>query len=138
MSHPTRRAPRAGLARAAVGALAIAGVVSGAALGASPSTMPAAPPTDAKLAKMTTITTVVTPNPTVSRGVNGFQTVIVSAPPRRSLLQGFATMGGGQTGSVLIRSTQVAGRRFIVHLTFPGEQGTPGRLYVRIQTVPSP
>jgi hypothetical protein len=118
------------LAAAAAGLAVLAG---GAAVAVA---LPSNPPTDAKAAKMTVINRTIKPEPTSSRGFNAFQTVIVAAPAGRQVLQGFATITGGQTGSVVIRSTQSTAGRFVVRLVFPGEQGTPGTLHVLVQTLP--
>ena len=107
--------------------------------GAAPAarSLPANPPVDANLAGLTVISRRLAPRPTRTRGVNGFQTVTIAAPAGKTVLQGFATLSGGQTGSVVIASTRtVAGRRFVVQLVFPGTQGTPGKLYVQVQLMP--
>jgi hypothetical protein len=99
--------------------------------------LPANPPVDANLAGLTVISKTIAPKPTTTRGFNGFQTVTIAAPAGKTVLQGFATLSGGQTGSVVIQSTKtVGGRRFVVQLVFPGTQGTPGKLYVQVQLVP--
>ena len=77
-----------------------------------------------------------TPGPTGNRGFIGFQTYVVRAPANRQVLQGFATLSGGDTGSAVIRSTRALDDRFIVRLEFPGEQGRLGKLHVRVQMVP--
>jgi hypothetical protein len=118
------------LAAAAAGLAVLAG---GAAAAVA---LPSNPPTDAKAAKLTTITKTIKPAPTSNKGFNGFQTVIVRPPSGRQVLQGFAALSGGQTGSVLIRSTRTFANRFVVNLIFPGEQGTPATLHVLVQTVP--
>ena len=122
-------------------ALATAVVVGGitgalVAHGASNTTMPAAPPTDAKAATLTVINRTISPNPTSSKGFDGFQTVTVKAPAGKEVLQGFATLSGGLTGSVIITSTQATLKQYVVKLKFPGEQGTAGKLYVRVQLTP--
>jgi hypothetical protein len=126
--------------RSVATALATAVVVGGAtgalvAQGASNS-LPANPPTDASLAKLTVINKTVSPAPTSNRGFDGFQTYTVKAPSGKTVLQGFATLSGGQTGSVVITSTQATAKQFSVKLKFPGEQGTPGKLHVRVQLLP--
>ena len=117
---------------------AVVGAATGAlvAQGQSSSTMPAAPPTDAKAASLTYLNRTITPNPTRFKGFNAFQTVTVQAPRGKVLLQGFATISGGNTGSVIITSTKSTPRRYTVELEFPGEQGTNGKLNVRLQLVP--
>jgi hypothetical protein len=119
----------------AIGAVAAASVAGGA-VAATTSSMPAANPTDARAASMTVINRTISPAPTSNRGFNGFQTVTVKAPAGKTVLQGFATLTGGQTGSVVIRSTQATSAKYVVKLVFPGQQGTPGKLHVRVQLVP--
>jgi hypothetical protein len=128
--------------RSVVVALATAAVVGAAggalvAQGQSGSTMPAAPPTDAKAAKLSFINKTVTPQPTRTKGFDGFQTYVVKAPSGRNVLTGYATLSGGNTGSVIIKSTSVTPKQFTVQLEFPGEQGTPAKLNVRVLTVPN-
>lgn len=123
-------------------ALATAAVVVAAtgalvAQGQSGSTMPAAPPTDAKAASLSFINRTVTPQPTRTKGFDGFQTYTVKAPKGRNILTGYATLSGGNTGSVIIKSTSVTPKQFTVQLEFPGEQGTPGKLNVRVLTLPN-
>ena len=55
-----------------------------------------------------------------------------------TILQGFATISGGNTGSRLITSTKTAPAAYTIKLSEPGEQGTPGKLTFRIQVVPKP
>lgn len=131
------RTPRARGAAVVVSAVAIASIAGGAfAATSSSSSLPAANPTDAKLAGMTVVNKTVTPNPTTSKGYNGYQTYVVKAPKGKVVLQGFATLSGGQTGSVVIRSTQTTNAQYTVKLFFPGEQGVQGKLHVRVQLMP--
>ena len=128
--------------RSVVTALATAAVVGAAtgalvAQGQSGSTMPAAPPTDAKLAKLSTINRTVTPQPTKFKGFDGFQTYAVKAPSGRNIVTGYATLSGGNVGSVIIKSTSVTPKQYTVQLEFPGEQGTPAKLNVRVLTLPN-
>lgn len=117
---------------------AVVGAATGAlvAQGQSSSTMPAAPPTDARAASLTYLNRTVTANPTRFRGFDAFQTVTVNAPSGKVILQGFATISGGNTGSMIITSTRTTPGKYTVELEFPGEQGTPGRLNVRVQLLP--
>jgi hypothetical protein len=104
---------------------------------AAATSLPTTPPTDAKLAKLTTTTRTISRFNPSGRGFNGFQTITLTAPSGKQILQGFATMTGGNTGSVVIRSTQVlAGRKYVVRLVFPGSQGTPGVLHIQLQLLP--
>jgi hypothetical protein len=124
---------------AALASAAVVGAATGAlvAQGQGGSTMPAAPPTDAKLAKVSFINKTVTPNPTKFAGFNGFQTYAVKAPSGRSIVTGYATLSGGNVGSVIIKSTNVTPKQYTVQLEFPGEQGTPAKLNVRVLTLPN-
>jgi hypothetical protein len=133
--HSTNRSRTVATALAAAAA---AGAASGAlvAQGASGGSLPANPPTDASAAKLTVINRTVTPAPTSNRGFDGFQTYTVNAPAGKTVLQGFATLSGGQTGSVVILSTQATPAKYVVKLKFPGEQGRPGKLHVRVQLLP--
>lgn len=128
------RTPRGRMAAVAVSAVAIASIAGGAV--AATSSLPTNPPSDASLAKMTFINKTVTPSPTSNKGFDGYQTYVVKAPAGKTVLQGFATLSGGQTGSVVIRSTQATASQFAVKLVFPGEQGVPGKLHVRVQLLP--
>ena len=130
------RTPRSRGAAVVVSAVAIASIAGGAFAATSSSSLPAAPPTDAKLAGMTIVNKTVTPNPTTTKGFDGYQTYVVKAPKGKVVLQGFATLSGGQNGSVVIRSTQTTNKQFTVKLVFPGEQGVQGKLHVRVQLMP--
>ena len=99
--------------------------------------MQAGPPTDYRQAGMRFTNLTISPNPTSNRGFDGFQTVRVSAPPGLTVLQGFATLSKGQTGSVVITSTKTFPKRYVVNLKFPGNQGTPGKLRVKVQFLPT-
>lgn len=128
MHTPSRR-------RAGVAALTGLALLTGGATAALAS-LPTTPPTDAKAAKLTTLSRTVSPSPTSNRGFNGYQTVVIPAPAGKQVMQGFATMTGGNATSVVIRSTQSTPGRFIVRLVFPGEQGTPSKLHVLVQLLP--
>jgi hypothetical protein len=121
--------------RAGAATLAALGLLAGGAALAAAS-LPTTPPIDAKLAKVTTLSRTVTPQPTSNKGFNGFQTVVVNAPTGRQIMQGFATLTGGNAASVVIRSTQSTASSYVVRLVFPGEQGTPGKLHVLVQMLP--
>ena len=104
------RTPRGRVAAVAVAGVAIASIAGGAV--AATSSLPTNPPSDASLAKMTYINKTVTPAPTSYKGFDGYQTYVVKAPAGKTVLQGFATLSGGQTGSVVIRSTQTTATQF--------------------------
>ena len=117
-------------------ALAAGAATAFVATGASGGSMPAANPTDARDAAMKVITRTITPKPTTTRGFTGFQTVTIRPPSQYVVLQGFATISGGDTESVIITSTSATPARYQVKLRFPGEQGTPGKLHVKVQLMP--
>ena len=75
---------------------------------------------------------------TSTRGFTALQTVTITPPSGATIVQGFATISGGNTGSRLITSTKTAPAAYTIKLSEPGEQGTPGKLTFRIQVVPKP
>lgn len=133
--------------------LVAGGIVAGAAIGGSvPQTMPAKDPSvsdqpsiqkavpTAKLAGKASsyfylsngggqvkITKLVT------KGYDGSQTVTITPPSGSRIVQGFATISGGQLGAMVIKSTQSTASAYKIVLGFPGEQGTPGQLTFRLQ-----
>ncbi len=123
---------------AALVSAAVVGAATGALIanGQSSTTIPAAPPSDAKAAGLTVINQTVKANPTRFKNFDAFQTYTYTAPSGKAVLQGFATISGGNTGSVVITDTRATPRQFTVNLEYPGEQGTPGKIHVRIQLVP--
>ena len=69
----------------------------------------------------------------VTKGYTGSQTVTITPPSGSQIVQGFATISGGQLGAMVIRSTQSTATTYKINLAYPGEQGTPGQLTFRIQ-----
>jgi hypothetical protein len=69
----------------------------------------------------------------VTKGYDGSQTVTVTPPSGSRIVQGFATISGGQLGAMVIKSTQSTSTAYKINLAYPGEQGTPGQLTFRIQ-----
>lgn len=69
----------------------------------------------------------------VTKGYDGSQTVTITPPSGSRIVQGFATISGGQLGAMVIKSTSSAASAYKINLAFPGEQGTPGQLTFRIQ-----
>ena len=69
----------------------------------------------------------------VTKGFNGTQTVTITPPSGSTLIQGFATISGGDLGAMVIRSTQTTGSAYKINLAFPGEQGRQGQLTFRLQ-----
>lgn len=127
------RTAAVGLVAALAAGAATAYVATGASGGGS---MPAANPIDAKDAAMKVITRTINPNPTSTKGFTGFQTVTIKPPSQYVVLQGFATLSGGNTESVIITSTSATPARYQVKLKFPGEQGKNGKLYIKVQLMP--
>lgn len=69
----------------------------------------------------------------VTKGYDGSQTVTITPPSGSRIVQGFATISGGQLGAMVIRSTSSTASAYKINLAYPGEQGTPGQLTFRIQ-----
>lgn len=69
----------------------------------------------------------------VTKGFDGTQTVTITPPSGSTLIQGFATISGGDLGSMVIKSTQLTGSAYKINLSFPGEQGRQGTLTFRLQ-----
>jgi len=69
----------------------------------------------------------------VTKGFDGSQTVTITPPSGSRIVQGFATISGGQPGAMVIKGTSSAASAYKINLAFPGEQGTPGQLTFRIQ-----
>jgi hypothetical protein len=135
MGTPTGHRGRSALVGLAA-ALAAGAATAFVATGASGGSLPAANPTDAREAAMKVITRTITPKPTTTRGFTGFQTVTIRPPSQYVVLQGFATISGGNTQSVIITSTSATPARYQVKLRFPGEEGRPGKLHVKVQLMP--
>ncbi|MGD9572887.1 MAG: hypothetical protein AB7V62_13440 [Thermoleophilia bacterium] len=133
---PTLRTTSSRLGPFLAAGVAVAAAAAVTASGATSPSMPAGPPSDAAAAGMTVINRTISPAPTTNRGFDGFQTVTIAAPKGKVVLQGFATLAGGNAGSVIITSTSATPKRYQVKLRFPGEQGRPGKLHVRVQLLP--
>jgi hypothetical protein len=67
----------------------------------------------------------------------GYATYIFSAPKGRRIVSATARIAGAQAHAVAIRRRTISRNRtrYTVNLVFPGEQGNPGRLIVRLGTV---
>lgn len=133
--------------------VATAGIIAaGAIAGSTPQTMPAKDPTvsdQASIQKavpgkrlggnassyfyMSNGGGKVTITKLVTKGYDGSQTVTVTPPSGSRIVQGFATISGGQLGAMVIKSTQSTSTAYKINLAYPGEQGTPGQLTFRIQ-----
>jgi hypothetical protein len=77
--------------------------------------------------------------PKVQRTVRftGYATYSFSTRPKRRIASATAKIVGAQARAVKISATSVSSnhKRFTVKLVFPGEQGNPGKLVVRLGTV---
>ncbi len=70
-------------------------------------------------------------------GFTGYATYSFSTRPKRRIVSATARIVGAQAHAVRIGGTSVSRnrKRFTVKLVFPGEQGNPGKLVVRLGTV---
>jgi hypothetical protein len=88
------------------------------------------------LAVLVTTRTVV---PRIQRTVRftGYATYVFHAPKGRRIVSASARITGAEAHAVKIRGRTIARNhtRYTVNLVFPGEQGNPGRLVVRLGTV---
>ncbi len=82
-------------------------------------------------------TRTVTPKIQRTVGFNGYATYTFRAPKGRRILSASAQIRGAQAHAVVIRRRTIARNRtrYTVSLVFPGEQGNPGKLVVRLGTV---
>ncbi|MBM3665750.1 MAG: hypothetical protein FJW92_08165 [Actinobacteria bacterium] len=71
----------------------------------------------------------------VTKGFDGTQMVTITPPSGSTLIQGFATISGGQLGAMVIKSTSSTPSAYKIDLGYPGEQGTLGQLTFRVQLV---
>ena len=70
-------------------------------------------------------------------GFDGYASYSFMAPRGRKIVSASARILGGEAHALRIRSRVVSldRTRYTVGLVFPGEQGTPGKLVVRLGTV---
>lgn len=149
---------RARLGSAAIGLIAIGALAATASSASNSASLPARAPTDARAADLNINTTAVprdllqtrtvrdyrigSDGPRVragrsrTRGFTDFQTFVVFPPDGRDIYQGFATISGGNSGVFGILQTRIIRGRYVVNVSYPGDQGTPGRLTIRVQTLP--
>jgi hypothetical protein len=77
--------------------------------------------------------------PKVQRTIRftGYATYSFNTRPKRHIVSATARIVGAQAHAVKIDATSISRshKRFTVKLVFPGEQGNPGRLVVRLGTV---
>lgn len=85
------------------------------------------------------IVTTRTIQPKVRRtvGFTGYASYTFLAPRGRRIVSASARIVGGEANAIRIRGRAVSQNRtrYTVSLVFPGEQGTPGKLLVRLGTV---
>jgi hypothetical protein len=85
------------------------------------------------------LTTTYKVTPKVQRTVDftGYATYSFNTRPKRRIVSTSARIVGAQAHAVKISATSVSRshKRFTVKLIFPGEQGNPGKLVVRLGTV---
>jgi hypothetical protein len=103
---------------------------------ASASVPPQAPQFKAGLAVLITTRTV-TPKIQRTVGFTGYATYTFSAPRGRRIVSASARISGAEAHAVAIRRRTISRNRtrYTVSLVFPGEQGDPGKLVVRLGTV---
>lgn len=79
-------------------------------------------------------TRTLTPKVQRTVGFNGYATYVFRAPKGRRILSASARISGKSRAAVVSHTSVSRNRaRFTVQLTFPGEQGTPGKLVVRLR-----
>jgi hypothetical protein len=85
------------------------------------------------------IVTTRTIQPKVRRtvGFTGYASYTFPAPKGRRIVSASARIVGGEAHALRIRSRAISQNRtrYTVSLVFPGEQGTPGKLVVRLGTI---
>jgi hypothetical protein len=119
----------------ATGAAAPSALAGGARAADSPVLLRARSP----LSGLAVLLTTHTVRPKVQRTVRftGYATYTFAAPKGRRIVSASAKIVGAQAHAVAIRSRTVSRNRrsYTVRLVFPGEQGNPGKLVVRLGTV---
>jgi hypothetical protein len=134
--HAIRRHATAALAGAiAVGALGSVALALSSAF-ANASIAPRAERSKTYLAVLVSTRTVV---PKIQRTVRftGYATYIFNAPKGRQIVSASARITGAEAHAVKVHSRVISHdhTRYTVKLVFPGEQGDPGKLVVRLGTV---
>ncbi len=79
-------------------------------------------------------TRTLTPKVQRTVGFNGYATYVFRAPAGRRVISASARIAG-RSGAVRIARSSVSRdrKRYTVDLVFPGEQGRPGRLVIRLR-----
>jgi hypothetical protein len=91
--------------------------------------------TPAGAAPSTTTRTLI-PEPQRTVGFNGYATYVFASPKGSRIVSASAQIAGGESGAVVIQRRVISRShtRFTVVLIFPDEQGTPGKLVIRLRT----
>jgi hypothetical protein len=109
------------------------------AAGTPPASAPAlAAQTQSKAGTAVLVTTrTVIPKIQRTSGFTGYATYSFSAPRGRRIVSASARIAGGDAHAVAIRSRVISHKRtrYTISLIFPGEQGSPGKLIVRLGTI---
>lgn len=130
----TSRAPR--LATLVVAVLAIAAASAPGALAGSTAAATPTASNQAHASKGRAVVKTYKLVPKVQRTVRstGYSTYVFSAPPGKRILIASARIVSAQRHAVAIRSRAITAQltRYTVNLVFPGEQGNPGKLVVRL------
>jgi hypothetical protein len=122
-------------------AATLAGIAAAApalALSVSPASASTLGVASAKRGKSVLVTTrTVIPKAQHTIRFTGYATYTFAAPTGRRILAASARIVGAQRHAVTIRSRTISSNleRYTVSLVFPGEQGNPGKLVVRLATV---
>jgi hypothetical protein len=82
-------------------------------------------------------TRTVTPKIQRTVGFNGYATYTFRPPKGRRIVSASARIAGAQAHAVVIQGRSISHNRtrYTVRLRFPGEQGNPGRLVVRLGSI---
>ncbi len=120
------------LALLAVAALALTGALTAAPAGASGS-----PAHASRSTRVIVKTYKVVPKPQRTVRSTGYATYVFSAPTGHRILSATARIVGAQRHAVAISGRAITNQltRYTVKLVFPGEQGNPGKLVVRLALV---
>src|SRR6185312_15166267 len=129
-AHIRPRVAHLALALLAVVALALTGALTATPAGASGSVAHASRRSTHVLVK----TYKVVPKPQRTVHSTGYATYVFSAPAGHRILTATARIVGAQRHAVAISGRAITNQltRYTVKLVFPGEQGNPGKLVVRL------
>jgi hypothetical protein len=135
-SNQSSRLARAASLTVALACIATPGALAGSVAAAGAAATPSA--TSARRAPAVLVKTYKLV-PKVQRTVRstGYATYVFKAPPGRRIVSARASIVGAQRHAVAIRGRAITGQltSYTVSLVFPGEQGNPGKLVVRLATI---